>query len=153
MKITLFFCAGAIYVKTGRENISELNGIGRQMPLTMAAFALASLGLAGLPPVGGFVSKWFLAQGTVESGQPILLTVLLLSGLLNAGYFFPVVIRAFFKSSNDFAKFDEASPLMLIPLLCTAVLAVLLGTLPDGIFRFYSLSHAAGSGVFQGVLP
>jgi multicomponent Na+:H+ antiporter subunit D len=153
MKITLFFCAGAIYVKTGRENVSDLDGIGRQMPLTMAAFTVGSLGLAGMPPVGGFLSKWFLAQGAVETGQPILLAVLLLSGLLNAGYLFPIVVRAFFKSSNDFTKFDEASPLMLIPLFSTAVLALLLGFYPDGIFRMYSLSSAAALGVFEGLAP
>jgi multicomponent Na+:H+ antiporter subunit D len=94
-----------------------------------------------------------LAQGTVESGQPVLLAVLLLSGLLNAAYFLPIVVRAFAGSSSDFVKFDEAPPLMLIPLLCTALLAVLLGTWPDGIFHFYSLSRAATSGVFGGVLP
>ena len=150
MKITLFFCAGAIYAKTGRENISELDGIAKQMPFTMGAFAIGSLGLAGLPPVGGFLSKWFLAQGTVEAGQPVLLGVLLLSGLLNAGYFFPIVVRAFFKSSKDFIRFDEASPLMLIPLVFTAAFALLLGVYPDGIFRFYSLASAAALHVIHG---
>jgi multicomponent Na+:H+ antiporter subunit D len=147
MKITLFFCAGAIYVKTGRENVSELDGIGKQMPLTMAAFAVGSLGLAGLPPVGGFISKWFLIQGALDSGQLILVAALLPSGLLNAGYLFPIVIRAFFKSSKDFTKFDEAPPLMVIPLLFTAAFAVLLGIYPDGIFRFYSLTAAAAFSV------
>ncbi|MGH7830882.1 MAG: proton-conducting transporter membrane subunit, partial [Candidatus Binatia bacterium] len=150
MKITLFFCAGAIYVKTGREKVSELDGIGRQMPLTMAAFAVCSLGLAGLPPVGGFLSKWFLAQGTVETGQPVLLAVLLVSGLLNAGYFFPIVVRAFFKPSDDFRKFDEAPPLLLVPLLCTAALALLLGLHPDGVLRLFSLSGAAAATVIGG---
>jgi multicomponent Na+:H+ antiporter subunit D len=153
MKITLFFCAGAIYVKTGRENVSELDGIGKQMPLTMAAFTIGSLGLAGLPPVGGFLSKWFLAQGTVESGRPVLLTVLLLSGLLNAGYFFPIVIRAFFKSSDSFKAFDEAPPSMLIPLLCTAALALLLGIYPDGLFYFYSLASQVVLTVVEGGRP
>lgn len=153
MKITLFFCAGAIYVKTGRENVSELDGIGRQMPITMAAFTIGALGLAGLPPVGGFLSKWFLAQGTVETGQPILLVVLLLSGLLNAGYLFPIVIRAFFKSSKDFTKFDEAAPLMVLPLLFTAAFSLLLGIYPDGIFHFYSLSSEAVASVLKGVVP
>jgi len=153
MKITLFFCAGAIYVKTGRENVSELDGIGRQMPMTMAAFTIGALGLAGLPPVGGFLSKWFLAQGTVETGQPILLAVLLLSGLLNAGYLFPIVIRAFFKSSKDFTRFDEAAPLMVIPLLFTAAFSLLLGIYPDGIFHFYSLSSQAVASVLKGVVP
>jgi multicomponent Na+:H+ antiporter subunit D len=153
MKITLFFCAGAIYVKTGRENVSELDGIGKQMPLTMAAFTVGSLGLAGLPPVGGFISKWFLVQGAVESGQLMLLAALLPSGLLNAGYLFPIVIRAFFKSSKDFTKFDEAPPLMVIPLLSTAVFALLLGIWPDGIFHFYSLSSQAVASVLKGVVP
>lgn len=153
MKITLFFCAGAIYVKTGRENVSDMDGVGRQMPLTMAAFTVGSLGLAGMPPVGGFLSKWFLAQGALESGQPILLAVLLLSGLLNAGYLFPIVVRAFFKSSNDFTKFGEASPLMLIPLLSTAALALLLGFYPDGILSIYSLGSAAVLSVLEGLAP
>jgi multicomponent Na+:H+ antiporter subunit D len=153
MKITLFFCAGAIYVKTGRENVSELDGVGRQMPITMAAFTIGALGLAGLPPVGGFLSKWFLAQGTVETGQPILLAVLLLSGLLNAGYLFPIVIRAFFKSSKDFTNFDEAPPLMVIPLLFTAAFSLLLGIYPDGIFHFYSLSSEAVMNVLKGSAP
>jgi multicomponent Na+:H+ antiporter subunit D len=152
MKITLFFCAGAIYVKTGRENISELDGIGKQMPLTMAAFAIGSLGLAGLPPVGGFISKWFLFQGAVESGQLMLLAVSLPSGLLSAGYLFPIVTRAFFKSSNDFTKFDEAPPLMLIPLLSTAAFALLLGIYPDGIFHFYSLCFETVMSVLKGVV-
>lgn len=153
MKITLFFCAGAIYVKTGRENVSELDGIGRQMPLTMAAFTVGSLGLAGLPPVGGFISKWFLVQGAVESGQLMLLAALLPSGLLNAGYLFPIVIRAFFKSSKNFTKFDEAPSLMVVPLLSTAAFALLLGISPDGIFHFYSLSSAAVISVLKGVAP
>ena len=151
MKITLFFCAGAIYVKTGRENVSELDGIGKQMPLTMAAFAVGSLGLAGLPPVGGFVSKWFLVQGAVQTLHPISMAVLLISGLLNAGYLFPIVVRAFFKASKDFTNFDEAPPSLLIPLWCTAAFALLLGIWPDGLFHFYSLNAAAVASVFAGV--
>lgn len=153
MKITLFFCAGAIYVKTGRENISEMDGIAKQMPLTMAAFTVGALGLAGLPPVGGFLSKWFLAQGALASGHPLWLVVLLLSGLLNAGYFFPIVVRAYFRPSKQFEKFDDASPAMLIPLLLTAAFAVLLGIYPDGVFHFYSLTSQAALGVVSGGAP
>jgi multicomponent Na+:H+ antiporter subunit D len=150
MKITLFFCAGAIYVKTGRENVSELDGLGKQMPLTMAAFALGALGLAGVPPVGGFLSKWFLVEGALQTHRPISVAVLLLSGLLNAGYLFPIVVRAFFKPSKDFTKFDEAPPLLLIPLWCTAAFALLLGIWPDGLFHFFSLNAAAVARVFAG---
>lgn len=150
MKITLFFCAGAIYAKTGREYVSELDGIGRQMPFTMGAFALASMGLAGIPPIGGFISKWFLVQGTVETGQPFFLAILLLSGLLNAAYLFPIVNRAFFRSSDRFSKFDEVSLLMLVPLMLTAALSLLLGIYPDGIFHFYHLASDVAVSVVAG---
>lgn len=150
MKITLFFCAGAIYAKTGRETISELDGVGKQMPLTMTAFAVASLGLAGVPPVGGFISKWYLALGTVRSGELIFLAVLLLSGLLNAAYLFPIVHRAFFRSSDRFTKFDEASLLMLVPVLFSAALSLMLGLFPNGIFYFYRLALKAAMSVIAG---
>lgn len=152
MKITLFFCAGAIYVKTQRENVSDLNGIGRQMPLTMGAFALASIGLSGVPPIAGFISKWYLIQGTLETGQVVLAAVLLLSGLLNAGYLFPVFIRAFFTPSHRFSKYGEASPLMVIPLVLTAVLSLFLGLFPDKIFHLYQLASNVASGIFGGGL-
>ncbi len=149
MKITLFFCAGAIYVKTHRENVSDLNGIGRQMPWTMGAFALASVGLSGVPPIAGFISKWYLVQGTLETGHTVLAAVLLLSGLFNAGYLFPVVIRAFFAPSHSFSKYDEASPLMVIPLVLTAGLSLFLGLFPDKIFHLYQLASNVASGVFS----
>jgi multicomponent Na+:H+ antiporter subunit D len=150
MKITMFFCAGAIYAKTHRENISELDGIGRQMPFTLGAFAVASLGLAGVPPIGGFVSKWFLAQGTLAAGQPWLLAVLLLSGLLNAAYFFPIVAHAFFRHSDRFDKFAEASPLMTVPIVVTAALSVMLGVFPNALFHWFSLADRAALSVFAG---
>jgi multicomponent Na+:H+ antiporter subunit D len=95
-KITLFFCAGAIYVATGKQNISELNGIGRRMPLTMASFLIASMSIIGVPPTAGFLSKWLLITASVDSGRLEGLFVLLLSSLLSAGYLIPVVYRAFF---------------------------------------------------------
>ena len=97
MKITLFFCAGAIIVHLHKERISQLDGIGRAMPFTMGAFAVGALGLAGVPPVNGFLSKWMLCEGTTRLG----LTILLTSGLLNAAYFFPIVHRAFFRPPSD----------------------------------------------------
>jgi multicomponent Na+:H+ antiporter subunit D len=149
MKITLFFCAGAIYAKTHRENISELDGIGKQMPVTLGAFAVASLGLAGVPPLGGFLSKWFLAEGTLAAGQPALLAVLIISGLLNAGYFFPIVYRAFFRRSERFTTFAEASPLMVVPLCLTALLSVGLGIFPDAFFHWFSLANETAMSVLQ----
>jgi multicomponent Na+:H+ antiporter subunit D len=138
LKITLFFCAGAIYVKMHRERVSQLDGIGRQMPFTMAAFALAALGLAGVPPMGGFVSKWFLALGAVEADQALFAVVLLGSGLLTAGYLFPIVYRAFFRAPAGDARRDEASPLLVVPLTTTAVLALLLGL--SDLFSMHALA-------------
>ena len=149
-KITLFFCAGAIYVKTHCENVSELNGVGRQMPLTMGAFALASLGLAGVPPVSGFISKWYLVQGTLDVGQLIFTATFLISGLLNAGYFFTIVIRAFFGRSDRFTKFGEAPLLMVVPLMLTAVFSLLMGLFPTQFPSFYQLASRVASSVFGG---
>jgi len=150
MKITLFFCAGAIYAKTHCEKVSELGGIGKQMPITMGAFALASIGLVGMPPINGFISKWFLGQGTLEAEQGVYLIILLLSSLLNAGYLFPIVRRAFFVQSNNRTKYAEASAFLLVPLVFTALLSLFLGLVPDGIFHFYHLAGDVARGVLSG---
>jgi multicomponent Na+:H+ antiporter subunit D len=100
MKITLFFCAGAIYVNLHKENISELNGIAKVMPWTMAAFTIGSMGLAGVPPLNGFVSKWYLALGSLQGDMIIPLIILVVSGLLNIGYFFPIIQRAYFRKGE-----------------------------------------------------
>ncbi|MFC1962218.1 proton-conducting transporter membrane subunit, partial [Chloroflexota bacterium] len=152
MKITLFFCAGAIYVTTHREKVSEMNGIGRQMPVTMGAFALVSIGLAGIPPVAGFVSKWYLVLGTLDTGQVVLTAVLILSGLLNAGYLLSVVGRAFFMKSENFTRYREASMWMLVPLVITALLSLLLGLFPDRFSHLYSLASEVARSVFRGGL-
>lgn len=153
MKITLFFCAGAIYVRAHVDSVSQMNGIGRQMPVTMTAFAIASLGLAGIPPVNGFISKWYLVQGTFAIGQPAFAIVFLLSGLLNAGYLLSIVGRAFFVKSDTFVKFGEASPLMVVPLVITATLSVLFGIFPDQVAHFYSLALQVAGDVLGGGLP
>jgi len=150
MKITLFFCAGAIHVRTHCENVSQLNGIGRQMPLTMAAFAIASVGLAGIPPVNGFISKWYLVQGSYDVGQLAFVITFLLSGLLNAGYFFSIVVRAFFAPSDKFTRFGEASPLMVVPLMITAALSLLMGLFPDRLPYFFQLASSAARSVLGG---
>ncbi|MFB6268296.1 MAG: proton-conducting transporter membrane subunit [Halobacterium sp.] len=98
MKLTLFFCAGAIHVETHTDNISNMAGIGKRMPLTMGAFAVAAAGMAGIPLVAGFVSKYFLLIGTVSTGQLVFTGALLLSGILNIAYFWPVVYTAFFET-------------------------------------------------------
>lgn len=131
MKITLFFCAGAIYVRTHHEDIRDMVGIGRQMPITMTAFAIASLGLAGVPGVNGFVSKWGLANGTVAADQGWMLILLVISGVLNAAYFFPIVHQAFFRANDEFRRFGEAHPLMVLPLSITAIVSLVLGVAPN----------------------
>ena len=150
MKITLFFCAGAIYVKTHKTNVSELDGIGRQMPITMTAFALASMGLAGIPPITGFISKWYLVQGSLDVGQVALAVTLLLSGVLNAGYFLSIVCRAFFRRSDKFTGFNEASPLMVVPLAVTAMLSLLLGIFPNQFPYFFDLASKIAGSVLSG---
>jgi multicomponent Na+:H+ antiporter subunit D len=97
LKITLFFAAGAIHIAAHKDHVSELDGIGRRMPFTMVAFAVASYGLAGLPPMGGFLSKWYLVLGALEAGQYLFAGIMVFSGLFTAGYLFPIVYRAFFK--------------------------------------------------------
>lgn len=95
-KITLFFCAGAILVTAHKSKISEMRGLGRQMPITMAAFFIASLSIIGVPPAGGTWSKWFLLMGAMETEQWILMAVLMISSLLNIAYLLPIPFHAFF---------------------------------------------------------
>jgi multicomponent Na+:H+ antiporter subunit D len=137
-KITLFFCAGAIYVATHRKNISEMSGLGRAMPFTFGAFAVASLGMIGAPPVAGFVTKWNLLLGAADAGSIGLVCVLLLSTLLNAAYFVPVVYTAFFgKAADDHGHPPREAPLaMVVPLTLTAVLSVVFGLYPDLFMDF-----------------
>lgn len=96
-KITLFFVAGAIYVAAHKTNISELDGIGRQMPLTMTAFTVGAVSMIGIPPLGGFISKWYIGTGVLEAGQMPIILVLITSTILNSCYFFPIIYSAFFK--------------------------------------------------------
>ncbi len=132
-KITLFFCAGAIFVATGVKNISDMTGIGKRMPITMTAFFIGSLSVIGLPPCGGFISKWFLVMGTLEARQYAMLVVILTSSLLNAAYFLPIVYRAFFCTEEE-SKFDnrmgEAPLWCLVPLKLTAFISIILFLYP-----------------------
>lgn len=126
-KITLFFCAGAIYVGAHKTDISDMRGLGRAMPLTMGAFLLASLSIIGLPPGGGAWSKWFLALGTVETGHYFLLAALMVSSLLNIAYLIPIPIRAFMTPVGEAPmEFNEAPVMCVVPLCITAVGSVLL---------------------------
>jgi NADH-quinone oxidoreductase subunit L/multicomponent Na+:H+ antiporter subunit D len=101
MKLTLFFCAGIIHVETHTDYISGMAGIGKRMPLTMLAFGVAAAGMAGIPLVAGFVSKWYIVIGALEGGNAVFAGVLLLSGILNIAYFWPIVYQAFFQTPDD----------------------------------------------------
>lgn len=131
-KITLFFCAGSIYCASGKRNISDMAGIGRRLPWTMGAFFIASLSMIGVPPTAGFISKWYLAWGSVEAGQIVFLAVLLVSSILNAAYFLPVTYTAFFEVETQESRATVREiPMVTIPLVATAILSVLMGIFPD----------------------
>ncbi len=146
-KITLFFCAGAIYVATHKKNISEMQGLGRVMPFTFGAFLIASVSIIGLPPGGGAWSKWFLAIGTVETEQYFLTAALMISSLLNIAYLIPISIRAFIApvaadadsdhadDSHVTAGIKEAPMMCVVPLCITAIGSVLLFFCAEWIYE------------------
>lgn len=141
-KITLFLCAGAIYVASHKKYISEMDGLGRRMPITYLAFFLASLSIIGMPPLGGFISKWTLVIGAIEANQLLLVVVLLVSSLLNAAYFFPIVFRGFFVVPAGEVRFEgikEAPLLCVLPLSITALCSLLLFFWPDVFLRLVQL--------------
>ncbi|MDW7739950.1 MAG: monovalent cation/H+ antiporter subunit D family protein [Bacillota bacterium] len=128
LKITLFFCAGMIITVTGKKNLNELNGVGRQMPLTMLAFAVGALGLMGVMPICGYISKYYILTGSLEAGVPVYAYVILGSTLLNAIYYLPIIVNAFFKEGNFEKQPGYEAPLtMLVPTLTLAVFAIIFG--------------------------
>lgn len=138
-KITLFFCAGAIYVASRKKNISEMGGLGKTMPWTFGAFAVASLSMIGAPPVAGFITKWNLLIGSVEAHQLGILLILIASTLLNAAYFAPITYKAFFgkrPAGEPFTGIKEAPLAMLIPILIACTVSVLIGIFPDFMLQF-----------------
>ncbi len=140
-KITLFFCAGAVYVATHKKCISEMSGLGRSMPITFAAFAVASLSMIGAPPVAGFVTKWKLLTGAMEMPTHAMgiLLVLLASTLLNVAYFAPVTFKAFFgkrPEGEPETGMREAPLAMVVPIVIAAAISVILGIFPDIIMVF-----------------
>ena len=145
-KITLFFAAGAILVATQKSNISDMGGLGRAMPVTFGAFLIGSLSIIGLPPFGGMWSKWYLGMGMVETGQWLLLTVLLVSSLLNIAYLLPVPVRGFFGKTKDgttYTQIKEAPASCLFAMMLTSLACLLLFFYPD---PFYVLALNAAGG-------
>lgn len=138
MKITLFFCAGSFAETLNVHRVNQMNGLGQRMPFTMAAFTIGALGMIGVPPIAGFISKWYLGLGALEVGQDWVVLVFVGSGLLNAAYFLPLLYRGWFakppNSWPDNARFavgtagwKETHWMLLVPTLFTAALALISG--------------------------
>lgn len=138
-KITLFFAAGSIMVASHKTEVSQLDGVGRRMPITMAAFTIGALSMIGLPPTAGFISKWYILQGALEADKMIAIGVVVASTLLNAAYFLPIVYKAFFRpeaphpqsvgaAAHSDIKYDhgEAPWTMVVAISVTAAGTVLL---------------------------
>ncbi|MDR9502650.1 MAG: proton-conducting transporter membrane subunit, partial [Desulfurivibrionaceae bacterium] len=145
-KITLFFCAGAIFVATGKKYISEMGGIGRRMPITMTAFFVGSLSVIGLPPAGGLISKLFMVQGALQAELAWVLVIYLISSLLNAAYFFPIVYQAFFGSSHETQQQgprQEAPFCAVLPPVLTAMASVVLFFFPGIFLEFITVFLAS----------
>lgn len=153
MKITLFMCAGAVIVTAHKENISEMNGIGKKMPITFACFTIASLGIAGMPFIVGFVSKWDILLGALSGNYYLALAVLAASAMLALPYLMPVCYIAFFRKNDkgEFTTYGEACSLMLLPICLTAVLSVVLGIFPNFGAHLYDLAAYAANAVTAGV--
>jgi multicomponent Na+:H+ antiporter subunit D len=133
MKITLFFCAGNYAETLGVHKVSELDGAGQRMPATSVAFTLGAFGMIGIPPMAGFISKWYLGMGALNAGMDWVLAVLILSSLLNAAYFLPILYRIWFRrrerpwcEGKVVGRF-ETPALLLIPTLATAAFALVAG--------------------------
>ncbi len=141
-KITLFMAAGSIYTACHKTLVSQLDGIGRRMPWTMTAFAIGALSMIGIPPAAGFLSKWYMLLGALESEQIFALIVIVGSTLLNAGYFLPVVYAAFLKperrQDGDQSDHGEAPMPIMIALVTTTALTILLFLFPDFVL---TLAH------------
>ena len=139
-KDALFLCAGSIIFATGKTRVDELRGIGKRMPVTMWCFAIASLSLIGIPPMGGFAAKWYLALGALDAGSTLGLVgviVLMVSALLTAFYLLPIVSAAFFPGRDfDAGESCEVPKTMLVPQIVFAGLTVLLGMFPNLLTAF-----------------
>ncbi len=157
MKITMFFCAGLLAETHHIYKVSELNGIGKKMPVTMTAFTIAILGMIGIPPVAGFVSKWYLGVGAIETGHIWVIAVLAGSSVLNAIYFFPLIYRAWFTAPDDENEKNldkhchknnekqktfrlEAHWMMLLPPIVTIMFSILAGLFANSQYSALSWS-------------
>lgn len=154
LKITLFFVAGAVIVSAGKERISDMKGIGRKMPVTALMFAAAAIGICGLPPLSGIISKIYLAVGAVEGGLPVLLLILIASAVLNAAYFFPIIYTMMLERPDDevsLVTVSEPPLMMLIPIILTVAASILIFFYPA--MPFMDLIDIAIAEITGSVIP
>lgn len=144
IKAVLFLVAGAIIYQTGITKADELSGIGKKMPLTIWCYTIVSLGLIGIPPTGGFISKWFLGTGALESGIRVFdylgPVILLVSALLTAGYLLPITMQGFFPGDDyDYKNHKKTEPTawMWVPILILTIMSVLVGMFPGVLIEFF----------------
>jgi multicomponent Na+:H+ antiporter subunit D len=161
MKITLFFCAGLFAEELKLSKVSQLAGVGKRMPVTSAAFTIAALGMIGLPPLAGFISKWALGLGALDAGQPWVIAVLLTSTVLNAAYFLPIIATIWTSPTpvTDSATTDafpapvrrsgwEAPASLLLPAVATAVLVIGFGVTAGWDYSPWLLAQIVGEGAW-----
>ncbi len=155
MKTCLFLCAGAIYYQTGKKKVNDFSGMGYKMPITMGAFTIAAFSMVGIPLFGGFISKYGLALGSLEANLPILIIVIIISGLLNATYYFPIIGQAYFSQDGhsdhhaenghqEAKKFqrDQIPLSMLVPIVIFALGIIYLGIFPGTVISFINQTVA-----------
>ena len=163
MKITLFLCAGAVAAITGKKTISDMAGLGRVLPITLGAFVVGAFGMCGAPPLAGFISKWHVALGAVESGALFFLVIIFAGSLLDVVYFFPVIRTAFFgkpredeKLTHDLEKKKNLENrraiylFMVVPLAITAIFSILLCLYPN-MLSIYDLAQKAVKNIFGAI--
>jgi len=150
MKITLFLCAGAVMVVTGTKQISQMSGLGKTMPVTMAAFTLAALGMCSIPPAAGFISKWYFCLGTIQADMPAFLVVAIVASILDLVYFFPIVRTAFFDGVSDMKESETGRPhflFMITPLALTGIFSIIFCFYPN-LFHIFDLAQMAVESIF-----
>ena len=147
IKSALFLSAGALIFTTGRTKVNDFVGLGRKMPVLFWSYTIVSLGLIGIPPTSGFVSKWYLAVGSLESGIPVFdvlgPVILLVSALLTAGYLLPLTIHGFFPGADyDYNMLQKKEPckLMTVPVLILTILSILIGLFPEIVINLIRMA-------------
>ena len=144
-KDALFLIAGLIIIKTNKINVSDLRGIGMKIPVTICCFAVLAVTIIGIPPTSGFVSKWYLATGSLASDTGFIAwfgpAILLLAALLSAGYMLPIAINAFFPGAGYESEYtrgsNEKNLLMILPIVLLTLAALAFGIIPGPLLSFF----------------